>query len=102
LAALFVDADAAADHYLEAVLGTEAKEQGLAPEEDDRELRLGVFEGEVEMARGRRAEVGDFALDPDVDVLAFNEFTDPADQFADRPDAAGRRRLLKGEVELGR
>ena len=102
LAALLVDADAAADQDVEAVLGTEAQEHGLAAEEDDGELGVGVLEGEVDVAGGGGTEVGDFALDPDVAVLLLDEFADLGDEVADGPDAAGGAPVLKGEVELGR
>src|SRR5579863_4675822 len=73
LAALLVDADTAADQDVEAVFRAEAKQHGLTAEEDNRELRLGVFEREIEMAGGSGAEVGDFALDPDIGVLALDK-----------------------------
>ena len=102
LAALFVDADAAADQDVEAVFGAEAQQHGLAAEEDDGELGVGVFEGEVDVAGGRGAVVGDFAFDPDVAVLLLDEFADLGDEFADGPDAARWRGLVESEVELGR
>ena len=90
LAALLVDADAAADQDVQAVFRAEAQQHGLAAEEHDGKLRVGVLEGEVDVAGGRGAEVGDLALDPDVAVLLLDQFADLADQFAHRPDAARR------------
>ena len=101
LAALLVDADAAADQDVEAVFRAEAEKHGLAAEEDDGELGVGVLEGEVDVAGGGGAVVGDFAFDPDVAVLLLDEFADLGDELADGPDAAGRAGLVKGEVELG-
>ena len=101
LAALLVDADAAADEDVEAVFRAEAEEHGLAAEEDDGELGVGVLEGEVDVAGGGGAVVGDFAFDPDVAVLLLNEFADLGDEFADGPDAAGGVRGLESQVKLG-
>jgi len=70
--------------------------------EDDGQLRVGILEGEVDVAGGRGAVVGDFALDPDVAELQFDAFADLADQFAHRPDAAEGARFLEAEVKLGR
>ena len=102
LAALLVDADPAAHQHVQAVLGAKAQQHGLAAEEHDGQLRVGVFEREVDVAGGRGAVVGDLALDPDVAVLLLDQLANLADQLAHRPDAARRLRLLKGEVELGR
>jgi hypothetical protein len=96
LAALLVDADAAADQDVEAVFGSEAKEHGLAAEEDDGELGVGVLEGEVDVAGRSGAVIGNLAFDPDVAVLLLDEFADLGDEIADGPDAAGGARILKG------
>jgi hypothetical protein len=102
LSALLVDADAATDKDVEAVFGTEAEKHGLAAEENDGELGVGVLEGEVDVAGGGGAVVGDFAFDPDIAVLLFDEFANLGDEFADGPDAAGLVGLVECEVELGR
>ena len=91
LAALLVDADAAAHQHVQAVFRAEAKQHGLAAEENDGQLRVGVFEGEVDVAGRRGAEVGDFAFDPDVAVLLLDQFAHLRDQLAHRPDAARGR-----------
>ena len=88
LAAGFVDGDAAAGEDGEAVLRAEAEELGLAAEEHDGELGVAVLEGEVDVAGGRGAAVGDFAFDPDVGVVAFDAAADAGDEVADGPDAA--------------
>ena len=90
LAALLVDADAAADQDVEAVFRAEAEQHGLAAEENDGELGVGVFEGEVDVAGGRGAEVGDFAFDPDVAVLLLDEFADLARPVRGRARCGGR------------
>ena len=101
LSALLVDADAAANQDMKAVFRAKAQEHGLAAEEDDGELGVGVLEGEVDVAGGGGAIVGDFAFDPDVAVLLLDEFADLGDEFADRPDAAGFAGLVEDEAELG-
>ena len=50
LAALLINADAAANQHVEAVVGAETEQNGLAAKEDDGELGVGVLEGEVNMA----------------------------------------------------
>ena len=76
LAALVVDADAAASEDVLAVFRAEAEQRGLAAEEDDGKLGVGVLQGEVNVAGGRGAQVGDFALDPNVGVLGFDDLAD--------------------------
>ncbi len=88
LAAGLVDRDAATDEDGEAVGGAEAKELGLAAEEDDGKLGFAVFEGEVDVAGGGRAAVGDLTFDPEVGVGGFDLLTDVGDEGADGPDAA--------------
>ena len=100
LAALFVDADAAANEDVQAVFRPETEQHGLAAKEHDGKLRVGVLQREVDVAGWGGTEVGDFAFDPDVDVLLLNQFADLADELADRPDAAGGARLFKYEIEL--
>jgi hypothetical protein len=100
LAALLVDADAAADQDAEAVLRAEAKEHSLAAEENDGELGVGVLEGEVDVAGRGGAVVGDFAFYPDVAILLLDQFADLGDELADGPDAAAGAGVVEGEVEL--
>jgi len=89
LAALLVDAGFTADANLEAVFGAEAEEAGLAAKEDYGKLGFGVFEGEVEMARGGWTEVGDFAFHPDVSKLGFDEVAGFGYELVDLPGLAG-------------
>ncbi len=102
LAALFVDGNFAAEQDVEAVGGFETQERGLLAKEHGGQLRFAILECEVDVAGGGGAEVGDFAFDPEVAVLALDVEAYFADQLADVPDAArGRRRGgLKGETEL--
>ena len=104
LAARLVDGDAAPDENGEAITGAEAEELGLAAEEDDGELCVGVLEGEVDVAGGCRAAVGDLAFDPEVGVGRLNLAADAGDEGGDGPDATlgllgGGRRLGLGEEE---
>ena len=69
LTALLVDADTAADQDVETIFRAETEKHGLAAEENDGELSVSVFQGEVDMAGGGGAVVGDFTFDPDVAVL---------------------------------
>lgn len=100
LAALLVNADAAADKDVESIFRAEAQQYGLAAKENDRQLCVGVFEREVNMAGGSGPIVGDFAFDPDVDVGLLDKFTDLADEFAHGPNTAGRALFLEAEAEL--
>ncbi len=100
LAALLVDADAAANQDVQAIFGTEAEKHGLAAEEHDGELGLGVLEREVDVAGGRGAEVGNLAFDPDVAVFLLDQLADLGDEFADGPDAARWVRLIEAKPEL--
>ena len=103
LAALFIDGDFAAEQDVKTVGGLEAEERGLLAKEHGRKLRVSVFEGEVDVAGGRGAEVGDFAFDPEVAVFAFDVKAHLANEITDFPDAAADRggSELEGEAELG-
>ena len=102
LSALLIDRDPATDQHPQAVLGAEAKQERLAAEEYDRQLRLGILQREVDMARGGRAAVRDLALHPYIGVFLLHQFADLGDQFADRPDAAAVARLVEVQAKLGR
>jgi hypothetical protein len=69
-------------------LWAEAEELGLTAKEDDGELGFAVFEGEVDVAGGGWAAVGDLALDPDVGVGRFGTETDVGDEGANGEDSA--------------
>jgi hypothetical protein len=83
LTAGLVDGELAGDSDSVAVLGAEAEELALTPEENDGELRFAVLEGEVGVAAGCGTPVGDFALDGDVAVGALDEGADAADELSD-------------------
>jgi len=51
------------------------------------------------MAGGRRTEVGNFALNPDIDEFALDELAHLFHKVADRPDAT-RRSFFKREIQL--
>lgn len=59
----------------------------MAAEHDDGELGFAVLEGEIDMAGGGGAAVGDFTFDPEVGIGVFDVLTDVADQGSDGPDA---------------
>ena len=102
LAALLVDGNLAAEQDVQAISGAEAQERRLFAEEHHGKLGVAVFEREVDVAGGRGAEVGDFAFDPEVAVLALDVETHFADEVADFPDAArnGRGGRLEGKAKL--
>jgi len=89
LAALLVDGHLSADADVESVFGAETEKDGLPAEEDDGKLGFGVFEGEVEMAGGGWAEIGDFAFDPDVAELGFDKVAGFGNELVDEPGLAG-------------
>ena len=109
LAAGFVDGDATADFNREAVAELEVEQLGLAPEHDDGELGVPVFEREVEVAGAGGAAVGDLALDvEDAGVGGFEVPAELGDELADgvedglAGDGCGgnrfRRKKLEGEL----
>jgi len=95
LAAGFVDGERAGDADGVAVLGAEAEEGGLAAEEHDGELGFRVLEGEVAVAAGGGAPIGDFAFHGDVAVGALDEVADVANEVADGED------VLRGSCAEG-
>ena len=102
LASTFVDGDAAADEDGEAVHRFEAEELGLAAEEDDGKLGFAVLEGEVDVAGGGGAAVGDLTFYPDIRVRGFGPVADVGDERANGPDMALRRLWDGSFVENGR
>jgi hypothetical protein len=91
LTARFVDADAATGENLESILKIETEELGAGAEHDAGELSVSVFKGEVEMAAGRGATIGDFAFDADVEEALFDVAGESGDELADGPGARSRR-----------
>ena len=71
LAPAFVNAEAPAGDYPQAVLRLEAQQARLHAKNHNTKLGLAIVEREVEMAGAGRTQVGDLALDPDVRVLAL-------------------------------
>ena len=101
LAPLLIDADAAANQHVEAVLRPEAEKHCLAPEKYDGQLRLGVFQCEVNMARRGGTVIRNLALHPNVAIFLLDQFAHLRHKFANRPDAARRARLVEMEAQLG-
>ncbi len=99
LAARFIDRDASADEDGEAILRPEAEELGLAAKKDDRKLGVAVLQGEVNVAGGRGAAVGDFAGDPEVGIGLLDMLANVGDEVEDGPDAALRQdgRRFRGD-----
>ena len=60
-----------------------------------------VLEGEVAVAAGGGAPVGDFAFDGDVAVGALDEVADVADEVAYGEDLRGGREVLRGRRGFG-
>ncbi len=83
--ALFVDGDASTSDHLHAVLGTKTQQPRLRAKHHRTDLRIPVFQGEVQMAGPGRAEVGDFSFDPNVSIFALDVGADRRDQVAHAP-----------------
>src|SRR5579859_1962351 len=62
----FVDADGAAHGDVQSILGTKLEAAHLIAKADATDLRLLVLQREVQMPRLSRAEIRDFAFDPQV------------------------------------
>ncbi|SPE24137.1 hypothetical protein SBA5_430016 [Candidatus Sulfotelmatomonas gaucii] len=102
LTALLIHAQAAADQDMKAIFRPKAEKHDVAAEKYDGELRLGVLEGEVDMARGCWTEIGDLAFDPNVTEFLFYQLTYLGDQLVHGPDVARGPRLVKPQVQLRR
>src|SRR6202034_4056663 len=87
-AALFVDIDASADEYLNAVFRLKTKPPVAQLPADAFDLRLAVFEGEVAVAARDEPCAGDFARDPDIGQASLEGATDGVAQFAERVNPA--------------
>jgi len=100
LPALLVHAHAPADENMKAIFGTKTEQHSLAAKEYDRELRIGIFEREVNMARGCRPKIRYLALYPHIAILFLNQLANLAHELANRPDAARWTQLFKYQVQL--
>lgn len=74
----FVYGQAAHTENGKADLEIELQAMGQASEDHRIQLRLAVFEREIDVTRGRRAEIGDFAADPDERHFPFEKLFYPA------------------------
>src|SRR5439155_10421550 len=81
-----VDGEPAARHQREAVLHREAQPARLGAEKNGVQARLGVLQGEVEMATARRLEVRNLAFDEELREPALEYSLDFTSQFRDRKD----------------
>lgn len=101
LPARFVDGEVAAQDDFAAVLQQITRIAGFGAEEDAVQLRVGVLEREIDVAGALGAEVGDFAGDPDVADLGFEQAANLAREFGDGENAADLfRREQFAEVPL--
>ena len=89
--ARLVNGNLAEGEELEAIAHVEPGAKGVGPEEDAGELAAGVLEGEVEVAAGLAAEIGDLAAYPDFGYRGFEQVLDPAGELGDGEDAGGVR-----------
>ena len=87
-AAIFVDGDSPAQHDLHAILGTKPQQPRLRTEHHGTNLRVLVFQSEVQMSRVVRAKIRDLPFHPGIAVLALNMRADRRHQIAHRPYAA--------------
>src|SRR5256712_1984118 len=88
LAALLVDADAAAHGDLQTVFGAELDAALLLLEVNAADLGAIIFQSEINVAGLGFAAVGDFALDADVGEVFGKEVADFPSQLADGPSLA--------------
>ncbi len=72
LAALLVDAHAAAHQHVQTILRPKTEQHRLAAEENDGQLRFGVLQGEVNVAGRSGTIIRDLALNPNVAVLLLD------------------------------
>ena len=86
--ARFIDCQLAFQYHLPSVPQGLAVRDRVAAEQHAVDLGAGVFEGEINVAGGLGAAVGDFAGDPDLAELFFQETADVGRQFRDGEDAA--------------
>ena len=87
LPALFVNRDPAAHQDRKPIFRTEAQQKRLPAEDHNRQLRFPILEREVEVPRGRGAQVGDFTLHPHIGIPLLDVIANLADQTAYRPHA---------------
>src|SRR4029453_909128 len=88
LAPLRVDLDAAEGQDVQAVGGLEQTPPPPAPEERATQLRVGVLQREVRVARAVEAKVGNLALDPHRREALLDHLAQPRRQLGDRQHRA--------------
>lgn len=69
-----------------AIPGAKAEERGLAAEENGGELGAGILQGEIAMAAGSGAPVGNFAFNRNARVAVLHHAADLAHKPGDGPD----------------
>src|SRR5262249_23023621 len=97
-AAIFVNSNPPTQHDLHAVFRAKTQQACLRAEHDVADLRDTVLQREVNMYRIVRPKIRNFALHPNITVLAFEMGTGGRNQVPYRPDAAVGR--LEGESKL--
>src|SRR5262249_10173833 len=90
LAALRVDLDAAERHHVQAVGRLELDAAAAIAKEHGADLRLGVLQGEVCVARAVEPEVRDLALDPDRRKALLERLLQTPRQLRNAQDRASR------------
>src|SRR5215831_9099379 len=84
---------------MHSVLRAKAQQPRLGAEHDGLDLRILVFQREIEMTgRVVGTKVGDLPFDPDIGIFAFKMGANGFHKVADHPHAAIRS--LEGEPEL--
>ena len=96
VAARLVQAHAGACQHAHAVAGAEAQRAAARAEHRAADLRRGVLEREVQVARRRPRQIGDLALDPQRRQRVLEQVMDEPRQRGRSPDLAGGNRWRGG------
>jgi len=95
----FIKGGEGASFHLLAIFRPESQQLGFVAPEGAAHLGAGILEGEIEVAGGRPAQVGDFSADPGQGQAALQQGADDLVELADAQD--GRRWVFRDIVKHG-